>query len=55
MTHKRLDFDAKAAQAKGLTDAEIWGAIVDCSKTLPSADALDREHAEQIRRTLEEK
>jgi hypothetical protein len=40
MKMKRIDWKAKAEYAADLTDAQIWAAIVDCQKTLPSADAL---------------
>jgi hypothetical protein len=38
-----LDWQGKAELARGMSARALWGALLDIAKTLPSADALDRE------------
>tara|TARA_S200002703_G_scaffold129359_2_gene116384 strand:- start:26 stop:280 length:255 start_codon:yes stop_codon:yes gene_type:complete len=39
-----IDWTATANRASEMTDTELWGAIADINRTLPHADALDREN-----------
>jgi len=43
MTTKRIDWNATADKAAAMTDTQIHYALIDIQKTLPSADAMDRE------------
>jgi hypothetical protein len=38
---KRINWQEEADRATRMADAQLWGAILDCQKTLPAADALD--------------
>jgi len=47
MTNKAtetIDWGRYEAKAKTMTGGQLWGALIDIRKTLPSADRLDREH-----------
>jgi len=37
-----IDWNAVAAKAEQMTNVELHYAILDCQKTLPHSDALDR-------------
>jgi len=39
-----IDWNATAEKAKNMTSAQLHGALLDIAKTLPSADAMDREN-----------
>lgn len=42
--NKQLDFTAAEEKAKNLSVESLWYAIFDIRKTLPLADAADREY-----------
>lgn len=46
MLTKQIDWAAIEEKAKGMTTQALHYAILDIQKTLPSADALDRETGE---------
>jgi len=43
MITKRIDWNATADKAAKMTDDQLHYALIDIQKTLPSADAMDRE------------
>ena len=43
MTNEPIHWADLEAKAANMSDAALWGAILDIQKTLPHADALDRE------------
>lgn len=43
MMTKQIDWNATETRAARMTSIELHYALIDISKTLPNADALDRE------------
>ena len=43
MLNKRINWNDAANKAAAMTDSQLAYALIDIQKTLPSADAMDRE------------